>query len=389
MTLATRRRTRSGDRWRWSFGDPPARRARRPRPLDPGRGGRHLPELALAALVHPPLRGAVRRGARRRSLGGASARATRRRRRRPRRPRSTNARAAGERWRSRCQASAIRRGGISGSSSSTRIALVVLVDREQRHERDAEARPTRPCTVPLSSERKATSTSTPRCASSPSASAVLRQARLPIRVRSPSVGEARARRVRRARARPGRARTYGSREELERLERPVEERRHREREVELAALDEPEQLVVGRRLGQLERRRAATRRGSGASPRAAPSRRRSGRCRPGAGRPRPRRARPCPPAPRAAARRSPRRDAAAAAPASVSETARGPPGRSTQALADEPLERLDLLADRGLRVAERLGRPAERALARDRLERGQMAHLDAEPTIRFHDRIEQ
>jgi hypothetical protein len=41
-----------------------------------------------------------------------------------------------------------------------------------------------------------------------------------------------------------------------------------------------------------------------------------------------------------------------------------------------------------LRVAERLRGAAERALAGDRLEGGQVTELDAEPTIRFHDRIE-
>ena len=48
-------------------------------------------------------------------------------------------------------------------------------------------------------------------------------------------------------------------------------------------------------------------------------------------------------------------------------------------LADDPLERRDLLADRRLRVAEPLGGPAERALVRERLQRGEVAELDAEP----------
>jgi len=46
----------------------------------------------------------------------------------------------------------------------------------------------------------------------------------------------------------------------------------------------------------------------------------------------------------------------------------------------------DLLADRGLRVAEPLRRPAERALVRDRLERDEMSQLDPKPTISLHDR---
>ena len=54
-------------------------------------------------------------------------------------------------------------------------------------------------------------------------------------------------------------------------------------------------------------------------------------------------------------------------------------------LADGALERRDLLADRGLRVAERrAARPNERC-SRDRLEREEVAQLDAEETISFHD----
>ena len=73
------------------------------------------------------------------------------------------------------------------------------------------------------------------------------------------------------------------------------------------------------------------------------------------------------------------------APASVSETARGPPGRSSKPLADESLQGLDLLADRRLGVAERDGSAAERALAGDGLQSCKVTELDAEPTIRFHD----
>ena len=55
-------------------------------------------------------------------------------------------------------------------------------------------------------------------------------------------------------------------------------------------------------------------------------------------------------------------------------------------LADDPLERRDLLADRGLGVAEPFGRAPERALRGERLERGEVPQLDPEPIIRFHDR---
>ena len=62
-------------------------------------------------------------------------------------------------------------------------------------------------------------------------------------------------------------------------------------------------------------------------------------------------------------------------------------GPLDELLADDPLERRDLLADRRLRVAEPLGRASERALARERLQGGEVPELDAEPSIRFHDRI--
>ena len=57
-------------------------------------------------------------------------------------------------------------------------------------------------------------------------------------------------------------------------------------------------------------------------------------------------------------------------------------------LADDPLERLDLLADRRLRVAELLGGAAERALLGDGLQGREMPNLDAEPSISSHDRNE-
>ena len=60
-----------------------------------------------------------------------------------------------------------------------------------------------------------------------------------------------------------------------------------------------------------------------------------------------------------------------------------------QPLSDDAFERLDLLADGGLRVPERLRRAPERALPGDGLQGGQVAELDAEPTIRFHDRVEE
>ena len=50
-------------------------------------------------------------------------------------------------------------------------------------------------------------------------------------------------------------------------------------------------------------------------------------------------------------------------------------------LPDDALECRDLLAHRRLGVAELGGGTPERAGARDRLERGQVAHLDAEPAL--------
>jgi hypothetical protein len=59
-----------------------------------------------------------------------------------------------------------------------------------------------------------------------------------------------------------------------------------------------------------------------------------------------------------------------------------------EALSDDPLEVLDLLADCRLRVPELAGTGAERARARHGFERGEMAELDPEPLITIHDRIE-
>ena len=64
-----------------------------------------------------------------------------------------------------------------------------------------------------------------------------------------------------------------------------------------------------------------------------------------------------------------------------------PAGPLDELLADDSLERGDLLADGRLGVAERGGSPAERHLTRDGLQRDQVAKLDARPTIRIHDGI--
>ena len=58
-----------------------------------------------------------------------------------------------------------------------------------------------------------------------------------------------------------------------------------------------------------------------------------------------------------------------------------PAGALDEPLADDALERRDLLADRRLRVAELRGGAAERAGARDGLERREVPDLDAEPVV--------
>ncbi len=57
-----------------------------------------------------------------------------------------------------------------------------------------------------------------------------------------------------------------------------------------------------------------------------------------------------------------------------------------QLLADDPLERRDLLADRRLGVAELDRGAPERALGLDGVERSQMAQLDPEPVVELHGR---
>jgi hypothetical protein len=65
----------------------------------------------------------------------------------------------------------------------------------------------------------------------------------------------------------------------------------------------------------------------------------------------------------------------------------GPPtaGAVEDRGADDAFEHGDLLADRRLGVAECRRRGGERALACDRSQGGQMAELEPEPVIRFHE----
>ena len=256
-----------------------------------------------------------------------------------------------------------------GSSSSTRIRSSLRSVASSGASATPKPAPTRPWTVPLSSERKATSTATPRCESSPSASVVLRQSAVADQRQVPDLGETRAS-GRRARARPGRQ-DVGVGEQLDGLEGPVQERRHRESEIELSALDEPDELLVGRRLGQLDLDLRPRDSENGASRPAAPVRRRSGTS---------------DPKPAAVTLRErghvalrgvepgdDRLGVAEQEPAGLRQRDRARAARPLeQALADEPLEGLDLLADRRLRVAERGRGAPERSFACNRFEGGEM-----------------
>jgi hypothetical protein len=172
------------------------------------------------------------------------------------------------------------------------------------------------------------------------------------------------------------------------LERALERRQHREGEVELAALDEAEEVVIGCRLRQLELderpplEEAAhhLREDLGAdalerpdSQMTALALRERGHVRLGGVEAGDDRLRvPEQQRPRLRERDRPR-----------------PTGALEQPLPDEPLERLDLLRDRRLGVPERCRCASERPFTCDRLESGEMTKLDPEPSIRFHDRIEE
>ena len=62
-------------------------------------------------------------------------------------------------------------------------------------------------------------------------------------------------------------------------------------------------------------------------------------------------------------------------------------GTLDEAEPDDALERRDLLRDGRLRVAEALGGAPERALVGDRLQRDEVAEVEAVPAISFHDRM--
>ena len=167
--------------------------------------------------------------------------------------------------------------------------------------------------------------------------------------------------------------------ERHRIERPLGQRRLGEREVELAPHERREQRAACRRsrAASPERRRRAAatgraaRAGRGSHRRAAPQRRL-----------------PSSAARSACAARTRAISGVGVAsrisPAGVSASGRVPRERSISRLPDQPLEGGDLVADRRLHVAEaRRGAP-ERPFARDRVERDEVAHLDAGPPLACH-----
>ena len=170
-------------------------------------------------------------------------------------------------------------------------------------------------------------------------------------------------------------------QQLDRDEGAVGQREEHEGEVELAALDEAQQLALVGRLDQRDvhvgqrRGQAAddARQDLGADAVVGAHAQLAG----AAGRPR---------REVGAGGRELVDDPAAVAQHEVAGRGQRDRARAARALdqprPDDPLEQRDLLADRRLRVAERPRRAAERALAGDGVERGEMAHLDAEPTIR-------
>ena len=173
--------------------------------------------------------------------------------------------------------------------------------------------------------------------------------------------------------------------QVDRLERAVREWRAAEREVELARLDRREELRVGGGLGEPELDTGPV--GQEAPHDAGKDTRAGGLVGADAQRPRLSRAERG----HVGARRFEPRDDRLGVPqeelAGVGERHGSGAARTLdQRLADDPLERRDLLAHRRLRVAEPLGRATERALVRDRVERGEMPHLDPEPLIRLCDR---
>ena len=168
---------------------------------------------------------------------------------------------------------------------------------------------TRPISVPLSSVRKTTfrSGTRPRRIR-------LRLARAapPDQRHARELAQRRRRLARRELGVGGDDQDIGVAEHLGRLERALGERQVGEGEVELAVLEQAEQVDCVGLLATCTSTRGHSA-GTCAAGRGGCGRRRSGRCRPAAGRPLPRRARPCRPAPRRAARRSRRHGGAGAA----------------------------------------------------------------------------
>ena len=176
--------------------------------------------------------------------------------------------------------------------------------------------------------------------------------------------------------------------QLERLERAVGQRRAAEREIELAGLDEGVEVGVGRRLREPELDSRPVRE---EAPHDAGEDARADRL-VGADPERPRLAgaERGDVGPRRVEPRDDRLGVAEQEHPCLGERDRArTAGPLDERLADDALERRDLLADGRLGVAEPLGRATERPFARDCVEGGEVAHLDSEPLIRLSDRCHE
>ena len=172
--------------------------------------------------------------------------------------------------------------------------------------------------------------------------------------------------------------------QLHGLERPFADREHHEGEVELAALDQLEQAAVVGRLGELDgdvrpgvgELAEEAREDPGADALVGADVERPGRALRERGHV-------------GLGRLQAGDDARGVAEEELAGFGQGDPARPSgpldELLPDDALERLDLLADRRLGVAELLGGTPERALLGNRLKGREMSQFDAEPSIRSHD----
>ena len=267
-------------------------------------------------------------------------------RRRPACASSTNARADGRRWRSRCQTTAIVRGGTS--SSRRAHALVLLVDGQPRDDGGAQAGSDHPLHGPVvvGAEDEAARLGEKLSSWFARGSGGSRSGRAPQRRRASSCrgrprrpgGRARrvAQHLRCSKGPSGSGRSAKVRSSSPRSICPSSSTSFAASSSETSTRGQPSTKrdiswggCAGRRSG----------------------RRPCGACRPGRCR-----GRPCPPGPPRGGRRSPRRGGAAARPPRSATPCAGPRA-ARELLADDPLEGRDLLADRRLRIPSDAARP--------------------------------